>query len=275
MSPMGEMGHAGVSLLPSCRVHTALQQATGTKRCSGPAHGGYMSPDKLHMKPHRFLGHALITWCLQKARQHLPCQQLCCRCLQHTWALAEKTLPELECLQGRLKGLQAPKNRCPQVPKAETCSLFLGLRQVHGCSKTSVVVPAKHPWAPQALLVVVDSQSPKNTLPGPASPMSSWLVTEVPKHGAETCKLQKKQSAQKDPSTDVGGEVRFGRPAGLGPGSQTRHCPEGESLSWDKDTPEPISGLRQKGCQRVKSGPLDVGLQQHKRSSSCCSDSPG
>lgn len=110
------------------------------------------------------------------------------------------------------------------------------------------------------------SRSQSNTVLGPASPMTA----EVSSDGAETHKLQKKQAAQKAPSTDVGGEGRDWCPAGLGEGSQIRHC-LGESLSWDKDTPEATSGPSEKGCKGVKPGLLDESLQQQlKSSSSCC-----
>lgn len=52
------------------------------------------------MKPPWFLGHKLVVWCLQKAQQHLPCQQLWCRCWQHTWVLAEKTIPRMSASEG-------------------------------------------------------------------------------------------------------------------------------------------------------------------------------
>lgn len=96
------------------------------------------------------------------------------------------------------------------------------------------------------------------------------MIAEVSNDGAETRKLQKKQAAQKAPSTDVGGEGRDLCPPGLGQGSQIRHCLEGESLSWDKGTAEPTSGLSQKGCKGVKPGPLDEVLQQQLKSSSSC-----
>jgi len=62
-----------------------------------------MSLDELHRAQHKaplVPGTHTDHWCLQEARQHLPCQQLCCRCLQHTWALAEKTVPRLSASEG-------------------------------------------------------------------------------------------------------------------------------------------------------------------------------
>lgn len=95
--------------------------------------------------------------------------------------------------------------------QVSSSSLSPGLRQVHGYPEASVLVPAEHPWAPWALQQVGDSQSQSNAFLGPTSTKSSWpMIAEVFNDGAETRKLQKKQAAQKAPSTDVGGKGEIG-----------------------------------------------------------------
>lgn len=170
-----------------------------------------------------------------------------------------------------MKGLQAPKHRCPRVPKAEKVFPVPRVEKVSQVSEGISYGACRASLGSEALCQVGDGQSQSNTLPGPASPQSSWpVIAQVSSDRAETHQLQKKQEAQKDPSTCVAGEDRDQCPAGLGQGSQIRHCLEAESLSWAKDTPEPTSGLSQKSWKGIKHGLLDEGLQQQLKSSSSC-----